>query len=517
MSAPVDIPIFNSLQLTLPAWFAVPTRNFGNPNQPVWWSLANPTTTARNLANRRHALSVDLVRRGTSKPKIEQNQWDYFHTAHNASDFPWGGNVERGFDPRTMIPEHFDELDQERIKKMKEHPTKTFANYPVIERGRPDKMEANIIYNRHHKHHTLEQKYGNSYLNKYKETLVGRPIPDDDEDSPDDRSPSSSRTPTARSSASSITSKSKSTSSKSSRQSRLSSLASSISLSKKSSEASDSDSGSGSDSDSDSESTSSARREARRQADANVFRPNRSVSSKSSRSSVSRGKPPLKRPEPKPKRLIVSRQPKPKPKTPSVSSASSASSKGSSESSLMSAPTISSRSSSSSGSSRRSEPPAPPPPVVVVPETGKTKWAKPVGAQATAPRVPKARGRKPKYATDEEAYQAKLEQNKLGKQRRAEAKRLAKEGGATTGTGITDPATPPKPETQEERRFKFEEEQRKKYVEALSAKTEKLRLKEEKRLAKVLADSSKALTDISKVKKPRKPRAKKPKKGDSDK
>lgn len=87
---------------------------------------------------------------------------------------------------------------------------------------------------------------------------------------------------------------------------------------------------------------------------------------------------------------------------------------------------------------------------------------------------------------------------------------MAKEGGATTGTGITDPATPPKPETQEERRFKFEEEQRKKYVEALSAKTEKLRLKEEKRLAKVLADSSK-------VKKPRKPRAKKPKKGDSDK
>ena len=157
-----------------------------------------------------------------------------------------------------------------------------------------------------------------------------------------------------------------------------------------------------------------------------------------------------------------------------------------------------------------------------MPETGKTKWAKPVGAQATAPRVQKARGRKPKYATDEEAYQAKLEQNKLGKQRKAEAKRKAKEDAeATTGTGVATHTMPDgtvmagathpsKPETQEERRFKFEEEQRKKYTEALSAKTEKLRLKEEKRLAKVLADSSK-------VKKPRKPRAKKPKKGDSDK
>ena len=506
MSAPVDIPIFNSLQLTLPAWFAVPTKNFGNPNQPVWWSLANPLTTARNLANRQHAISIDLVRRGTSKPKIEQNPWDLFHYSTHTAGYKWGANVERDFDPRTMIPEHFDELDQERIKKMKEHPTKTFANYPVIERGRPETLEANITYNRHHKHHTLEQKYGNRYIDKYKETIIGRPI-EDDMDIPDDRSASSSRTPTARSSASSISSKS----SKSSRPSRLSSLASSISLSKKSSKdsSSEEDSDSGSEEEYDSTTSSQERSFARRQADRNVFRPNASVSSKSSkssRSSVSRGKPPLKRPEPKPKRLIVSRQPKPKPKTPSVSSASSASSKGSSESS------------SSSGSSRRSEPPAPPPPVVVVPETGKTKWAKPVGEQATAPRVQKARGRKPTYATDKEAYQAKLEQNRLGKQRKAEAKRKAKEDAeATTGTGITDPATPPKPETQEERRFKFEEEQRKKYTEALSAKTEKLRVKEEKRLAKVLADSSKALTDISKVKKPRKPRAKKPKKGDSDK
>jgi len=510
MSAPVDIPIFNSLQLTMPAWFAVPTKNFGNPNQPVWWSLANPLTTARNLANRQHAISIDLVRRGTSKPKIEQNPWDLFHSSHHTG-YKWGTNVERDFDPRTMIPEHFDELDQERIKKMKEHPTKTFANYPVIERGRPETLEANIIYNRHHKHHTLEQKYGNRYIDKYKETIIGRPI-QDDTDTPDDRSASSSRTPTARSSASSISSKSKS-----SRPSRLSSLASSISLSKKSSKdsSSEEDSDSGSEGEYDSITSSQERSFARRQGDKNVFRPNASVSSKSSkssRSSVSRGKPPLKRPEPNPKgkRIIVSRQPKPKPKTPSVSSASSASSKGSSESS------------SSSGSSRRSEPPAPPPPVVVVPETGKTKWAKPVGAQATAPRVQKARGRKPKYATDEEAYQAKLEQNKLGKQRKAEAKRKAKEDAeATTGTGVATHTMPDgtvmagathpsKPETQEERRFKFEEEQRKKYTEALSAKTEKLRVKEEKRLAKVLADSSK-------VKKPRKPRAKKPKKGDSDK
>jgi hypothetical protein len=504
MSAPVHLPVFNSLQLSLPAWFAVPTKNYGNPKQPIWWSLANPTTTARNLSNRQHSLSIDLVRKSVSKPKIEKNPWDNFERGQ----FPWAHlEWKDGFDDDTMIPEHFDELDQKRIERLREHPGKSFANYPVIERGRPDTLEANIIYNRHHKHHTLEQKYGNSYLDKVKETIIGKPIDDDDVDENPDRSPSSSRTHTARSSASSISSKS----SKSSRPSRLSSLASSISLSKKSSKdsSSEEDSDSGSEEEYDSITSSQERSFARRQGDKNVFRPNASVSSKSSkssRSSVSRGKPPLKRPEPKPKRLIVSRQPKPKPKTPSVSSASSASSKGSSESS------------SSSGSSRRSEPPAPPPPVVVVPETGKTKWAKPVGAQATAPRVQKARGRKPKYATDEEAYQAKLEQNRLGKQRKAEAKRKAKEDAeATTGTGITDPATPPKPETQEERRFKFEEEQRKKYTEALSAKTEKLRVKEEKRLAKVLADSSKALTDISKVKKPRKPRAKKPKKEDSEK
>jgi len=200
----------------------------------------------------------------------------------------------------------------------------------------------------------------------------------------------------------------------------------------------------------------------------------------------------LKRPEPKPKKIAGTTAPKPKPKKtkPAVEL-------------VIEEPVV-------------VEAPAPAPIVPAPPKPkGKTKWAKPTSSQGDVPLVQKARGRKPKYATKQEAYLAKLEQNKIGKQKKAEAKKsgagitmsvsethMMPDGTIMAGATHKEPADLKK-ETQEERRFKIEEQQRKKHADKLIANTEKLRVKEEKRLAKVLMDSAKP------AKKPRKPRAKK--------
>ena len=465
MNTPLNIPAFNSYELDLPAWFAVPTRNFGDPKKPVWWSLANPTTNTRNLSTRKRQHSIDINRKVIDKPVL--NEWDELPRAMTQS----------------ITLEHFAPKDQDRIEKMEEHEGEVYANHPALSRGRPEVLPKNVEYMRHHKNHDQVKRYGSSFLEKVKAVQLGKPISQGEESA--HPSPSSSRTPSART------------------PSRLSSLASSLRSSSRGSHggfepANDSSSSSeGSDSESDDE---EARKEARRQADRNVFGRNplgssssgssKSGSSRSSRPSVSRGKPPLKRPEPKPKKIAGTTAPNPKPKKtkPAVEL-------------VIEEPAV------------VVEAPAPAPPK----PKGKTKWAKPTSSQGDVPLVQKARGRKPKYGTKQEAYLAKLEQNKIGKQKKAEAKKNAQTGGAgitmhtmpdgTLMAGATH--TPPadlKKETQEERRFKIEEQQRKKHADKLFAKTEKLREKEEKRLAKLLVDSAKP------AKKPRKPRAKKEKK-----
>jgi hypothetical protein len=441
MDRPLDLPIYNSYTLNLPAWFATATKNYGNPKDPVWFALANPTTTARNISNRKHEHSIDIARKSITKPELVKSEWDNNFTFKNE-----GIIVPKDF-KKNMIPSHFSELDQKRIEKMKAHPNENFGNYPVLARGRPEEMPKNVEYNRHHKNHDSLQKYGKEFLDKVKEVEVGRLITTrgkkpiwyggEDRERSVLPSPVSSRTGS----------------------SRLSSLASSL----RSSVPSDSDS------DSDSESDDEDEQQAEKDRQRGIFGRNplgssSSGSSRSSRPSVSRGKPSLKRPEPNPKTIAGTTAPKPKPKKtkPAVE--------------------------------------------LVIEETEpkpkrKTKTTKPTPSEAGEEITKKARGRTPKYATKEEAYLAKLEQNKLGKQKKAEAKRLA-------GTGLRkkkihgvdyvleiDESAPiehfPKEETQEERRFKFEEEQRKKHVEKLTADTEKLREKEEKRLSKVSAKKSK--------------------------
>jgi hypothetical protein len=536
MDRPLDLPIYNNYTLNLPAWFATATKNYGNAKEPVWFALANPMTTSRNISNRKHEHSIDIARKSIAKPELVKNQWD--------NSFEFYGNAPKTITlpqdfKKDMTLEHFSEIDQVRIKRMQQHPNKNFAVYPVLARGRPEELPKNVIYNRHHGKHSTVQKYGMPYLEKVNATNFGRPIDDGEESA--HPSPSSSRTPTARSGTSSSGSKS-----------RLSSLASSLRSSSRGSHGgfepandSEEDSDSGSDSESDDEDERQAERNRQR----GLFGRNplgsasgssKSGSSKSgsSRPSVSRGKPPLKRPEPKPKTIAGTTAPKPKPKPPKrvvayhPKEAWERSSSGSSEASeapapvrrpvnirevltvpdLSRTPTTPPKTKKAKGRNpvelvieeTDAEPPAPKP-------KGKTRWAKPTSSQGDEPLVQKARGRKPKYATKEEAYQAKLEQNKIGKQKKAEAKRKAKEdAGATTGTGIkkkrihgvdyvleidesapVEHLGPKKEETQEERRFKFEEEQRQKHVENLTANTEKLREKEEKRLAKVSAKAVK--------------------------
>ena len=460
MDRPLDLPIYNNYTLNLPAWFATITKNYGNPKESVWFALANPTTTARNISNRKHEHSIDIARKSIAKPELVKGNWDNNFAFKNE-----GYIVPKDF-KKNMIPSHFSELDQKRIEKMKAHPNENFGNYPVLARGRPEEMPKNVEYNRHHKKHDSLQKYGKEFLDKVKEVEVGRLITKrgkkelwyggEDRERSVLPSPVSSRTG----------------SSSSGSKSRLSSLASSLRSSVPS------------DSESDSESDDEDEQQAEKDRQRGIFGRNplgssSSGSSRSSRPSVSRGKPPLKRPEPKPKTIAGTTAPKPKPKK--------------------TKPAVELVIEETAPKPKKTKPAV----ELVIEETEpkpkrKTKTTKPTPSEAGEEITKKARGRTPKYATKEEAYLAKLEQNKLGKQKKAEAKRLA-------GTGIKDipathimpdgtvmlGATHPKEETQEEKRFKFEEEQRKAYVEKLSAKTEKLREKEEKRLAKVSAKKSK--------------------------
>jgi len=390
MSAPLHIPLFNSIEVDLPAWFAVPTKNFGNPRNPVWFALANPMTTSRNISNRKHEHSINIRRRTISEPHIEKNSWDNH-------DHPIGYYTSQ------LTEEHFAPIDQARIEKMKEHPNTTFSNYPVIARGRPEKMEANITYNRHHKSHTREQKYGQAFLNKVKETLKGKPVANGE--ALPRPSPASSRTP-----------------------SRLSSLASSLRSSKPSKAESESESSS---SEEDSDSGSSSESDEESEAGKNVFRPNaprrrvvieedsssssgssKSSKSKSSRPSVSRGKPPLKRPEVSQNKIKKAMEREAKKKA--NEEAKEAKKKAREEA-------------KEAKEKEKAEKPK-----------GKSKGAKPTSSQGDAPIVKQARGRAPKYATKAEAYEAKLAKNREWKER-AKAKKAEAEKPpepTTEGEGI---------------------------------------------------------------------------------
>ena len=484
MSTPLHIPVFNKFELDLPAWFAVPNKNFGDPKKPVWWHLANPTTTARNISNRQHEHAIDIRRRVVDTPQIRVNQWDL------SKDLP-----EDYEDTITL--EHFNDLDKARIAKMQQHRGAVFANYPVLARGRPEALEKNVIYNRHHNRHDRVQKYGEPYLRKVAEVSVGKPILAGENyehhfDRADHPSPQSSRT--------SATSRTLS---------RLSSLASSL----RSGSSRGSQGGFEPANQSESDSESDDEGEARRQADRNVFRPNASTRSGSSRSgssrsgssksgssrsgssSTSRGKPPLRRKAQNP--------------TLTTKALERAEKKRQKEQEKEDKKKAREEAKEARDKEKADKAQAPK-------TKGTTRWAKPTSSQGDEPLVQKARGRKPKYATKEEAYQAKLEQNKIGKQKKAEAKRKAKEDAenATGGTGISltiEPVKEPvKEKTQDERRKEMEDKERDKYLSALAVKTEKLAEKEKKRLEK------KQVADMKKANKPvAKPRGRPKKKKDT--
>ena len=432
MSALDNLPFFGKTEINLPAWYVVPylkehgTSADGKTKRYIqMFSLASPMTTSRNLSNRRKGLSVNIRRKaGIGEPEVD-NSWDDSSASHKLRD--------------VMTLNRFDKLDQDRIKKMEEHDGEIYTNYPVLARGRPEVMGKNVEYNRHHKKHNLEQKYGIPFLRKVKETELGRPhrtYDNDDDDESTVASPVSSRTGSSRAG--------------SKTPSRLSSLTSSLRSSSRGSyggfdPANQSEEDDDEDDEDDEDEDEEAERQAEKQAEKNRRRglfgrnPLGSSSSGSSsgssssgsssgssshRPSVSRGKPPLKRKEPdlaKTSKAIERAEAKRKKdeamaeKKRAKAEAKEAKAKATQEAKEAKAKEKADK-----------------------PKT-KTKTTKPTPSEAGEEITKKARGRTPKYATKEEQYKAKLESNKLGKQRKAEALKKAKAEKAEAGE-----ASPPK-------------------------------------------------------------------------
>ena len=380
MSSPLNIPLFSSIDVELPAWFAVPTKNYGDPKKPVWFALANPMTTSRNISTRKQEKSINIKRRTVDEPSLEVNEWD-----------------DRG----SLTKEHFAPIDQARIEKMEEHPNATFANYPVLARGRPEKMERNVEYNRHHKSHTREQKYGSSFLTKVAETLKGKPITQGEASA--HPSPSSSRTPSRLSSlASSLRSSAPSEATRSSGGDRV--FGRPIRRRVVIEEDSESDEGSsseGSSSESDEEGSKSSKSKSSK---SSSF----SITPKQKKPSVSRGKPPLKRPEPNP--ALTQKALEKANKKQAREEAKEAKRKAREEAK------------EAKDKAKADKP------------KGKSKGAKPTSSQGDAPIVKQAKGRTPKYATKTEAYEAKLAKNREWKER-AKAKKA--EANKPEGEGLT--------------------------------------------------------------------------------
>jgi hypothetical protein len=148
-----DLVEVGEFKLNLPAWFYVRTKDFGNPNRSVvWYKLVNPLSTARNLATRKKQKSVELERSGIEKPEIEDNSM-------KADDLP-------------VYINRFSAYDQKRLQKyLRKDKEDKFAINPVIQRGRPEQMPKNILFNKTFK------GYDQPYLDLVDNVKRGRIIP----------------------------------------------------------------------------------------------------------------------------------------------------------------------------------------------------------------------------------------------------------------------------------------------------------------------------------------------------
>jgi hypothetical protein len=145
----IDLPSFSDYTLNLPAWFWVRTSDYGNSGRKIWFRLASPMSTARNLATRKKDLSVDLERSGVAEATLVEN---------------------KGSDEKPIF-ERFSKSDQKRIRKyLKANGDDTFTNYPVLQRGRPEKLKKNILFNRSF------SGYDDDFLKKVNETKRGKYI-----------------------------------------------------------------------------------------------------------------------------------------------------------------------------------------------------------------------------------------------------------------------------------------------------------------------------------------------------
>jgi hypothetical protein len=101
------------------------------------------------LATRKKDLSIDLERSGKKEPTL----------------------IEDKESDEKPIFERFSKPDQKRIiKYLKAGDDDTFTNYPVLQRGRPEKMKKNILFNRSF------NGYDNDFLKKVAVTKRGKYI-----------------------------------------------------------------------------------------------------------------------------------------------------------------------------------------------------------------------------------------------------------------------------------------------------------------------------------------------------
>ena len=147
-----DLVEVGEYKLNIPAWFYVKTKDFGNPKRSaVWYKLVNPLSTARNLATRKKQKSIELERSGIEKPEIEDNSS--------------GGSEEVDLN-------RFSAYDQKRLQKyFKKDKEDKFAINPVLERGRPEQMPKNILFNKQFK------GYDQPFLDLVDNVKRGRIIP----------------------------------------------------------------------------------------------------------------------------------------------------------------------------------------------------------------------------------------------------------------------------------------------------------------------------------------------------
>jgi len=131
----IDVPIMNKVQLDIPPVFAYESNGE--------LKLANPTTKGRNLARRNQNLSVVVKRKPIEKPEI------YAETVNIKPE-------DLSAQQLMILLKYASDIEANR--GISSQNLEAYPNDPVVERGRPEKLQKNIDINREKKRQAKEKK-----------------------------------------------------------------------------------------------------------------------------------------------------------------------------------------------------------------------------------------------------------------------------------------------------------------------------------------------------------------------